>query len=83
MKKYLYLICLIAIKMFSQESNSSILETTVSKIYGIETVKYQSTFQAMESGTTYSDRTDTIFFDFKDVSFPPKYHLTSNKAELI
>ncbi|MBU2903892.1 TlpA family protein disulfide reductase [Arenibacter algicola] len=85
MKKVIYLICLIGVNVFGQESDSSILEKTVSKIYEIETVKYQSTFQAMDSGTTYSDRTDTIFFDFRSSTFnsTPKYHLTSSDAELI
>lgn len=85
MRKAIYLIILITINGFSQESDTSILDKTISNIYGIETVKYQSTFQSIESGTTYSDRTDTIFFDFRNTTFhsTPKYHLTSSDSELI
>lgn len=85
MRKAIYLICLITIQGFSQESDTSILEKTISNIYGIETVKYQSTFQSIENGATYIDRTDTIFFDFRNTTFQstPKYHLTSSDSELI
>lgn len=85
MRKAIYLIILITINGFSQESDTSILDKTISNIYGIETVKYQSTFQSIESGTTYSDRTDTIFFDFRNTTShsTPKYHLTSSDSELI
>ncbi len=85
MKKIIYLICLVTIRMFGQESDTSILEKTVSKIYDIESVRYQSTLQAIESGTIYLNQTDTIFFDFtnRNINSTPKYHLESSESELI
>ncbi|MCM4174237.1 TlpA family protein disulfide reductase [Arenibacter sp. TNZ] len=84
MKKTIYLICFITIKVFSQESDTSILEKTISNIYDIERVKYQSTFQAMDGGTTYLDKIDTVFFDFTNSNnSTPKYHMASDESELI
>jgi thiol-disulfide isomerase/thioredoxin len=84
MKKIIYLIFLITIRVLSQESDTSILEKTISNIYDIERVKYQSTLQAMDGGTTYLDKKDTVFFDFTNSNnSTPKYHMVSDESELI
>tara|TARA_R110000822_G_scaffold305007_1_gene430474 strand:- start:5282 stop:6469 length:1188 start_codon:yes stop_codon:yes gene_type:complete len=84
MKNTIYLILLITIRVFGQESDTSILEKTISNIYDIERVKYQSTLQAMDGGTTYLDKTDTVFFDFTNSNnSTPKYHMVSDESELI
>lgn len=84
MKKIIYTIYFITIGVLGQESNTSILEKTVSKLYDIEKVRYQSTLQAMEGETIYLNETDTIFFDFTNRNnLTPKYHLQSIKTELI
>ena len=85
MKKIVYLICLISIKVFSQESETSILEKTISNLFEIESVKHQSTFQSIESGMIYSSKTDTIFFDFTNRanSTPKYYFFADSETELI
>lgn len=75
---------MITIKVFSQESDTSILEKTISNIYDIERVKYRSTVQAMDGGTTYLDNLDTVFFDFTNSNnSTPKYHMVIDESELI
>lgn len=71
------------ISIYSQESNIEILKKTISKLNKIETVFYESAIKCIESGTTYVDRKDSIYFDFRYITGTPKYYLNSKDSELI
>jgi thiol-disulfide isomerase/thioredoxin len=85
MKKTIYFFLLITINVLGQESNNTILEKTILQLNKIERILYQSTFQAMENGIVYSERTDSIFFDFtnQNKNSTPKYFIKNDLVEMV
>lgn len=85
MKKAFTILTLLITIIGCKKSDTEILEKTITVLDEIEKVKYQSNLQASESGTTYLDKTNTFFFDFKSEleNLTPRYFLKDSTGELI
>jgi thiol-disulfide isomerase/thioredoxin len=86
MKKIIYLVFfLTALNINSQESDIQILQKTITKLNGIESVFYTSRFEGNDSKVTYINSEDSIFFEFSNntKNTTPKYYIKNKESELI
>ncbi len=85
LKKIVYIVFLITINIYSQESDIEILEKTIAQLNSIESVFFTSRSESIESNITYRISEDSIFFDLtnKTKNTTPKYYIKNKDSELI